>query len=34
MVLVILGGYNILDGLVVVSIEACKELRLCGAPEK
>ena len=32
MVLVTLGGCHLLDGLVVVSIEARK--KLCGAPEK
>ena len=32
MVLVTLGGCHLLDGLVVVSVEACKKLG--GAPEK
>jgi hypothetical protein len=33
MVLVTLGGYHLLDGLLVVSVEACKKLVRCSGEE-
>ena len=33
MVLVPLGGFHLLDGLVVVSVEACKKLVRCSREE-